>query len=58
MIIARSMNPTQLRALMGGAYTEHDAKRFRDILVEAGYSGVDSSYIVNTARYPRDGGMT
>ncbi len=45
------MNAEKLRDLMGGSHTEADARRFRNILVEAGYSGVDSSYVANTARW-------
>ncbi len=51
MVIGRSMNPAQLREKMGGSYTDADAKRFRDILVEAGYSGVDTSYVERTERW-------
>lgn len=45
MIISRNMNIEQLRDLMGGSYTEADAKRFRDLLIEHGFSGVDTSYV-------------
>lgn len=47
MIVSRSMNAAQLRDLMGGTYTESDALRFRDILVESGHAGVDTSYLTN-----------
>jgi hypothetical protein len=51
MIISRSMNPAQLRDLMGGTFTESDAKRFRDILVESGHSGLDTSYLTSKQRW-------
>lgn len=51
MIVSRNMNPAELRDLMGGVYTEADAVRFRDILVESGHSGVDTSYLTNKARW-------
>lgn len=51
MIISRSMNIKELQALMAGTFTESDAKRFRDILVESGHSGVDTSYLASTQRW-------
>ena len=51
MVVSRSMNPAQLRDLMGGTYTEADAKRFRDLLVESGHSGVDTSHLTGKARW-------
>lgn len=49
MIVSRKMDVGQLRNLMGAGYTEQEARILRDLLVERGYSGVDTSYVVNSA---------
>jgi len=51
MIISRSMDKRELARLMGGSSTEADAATFRDILVESGHCGVDTSYITSTERW-------
>ena len=51
MVISRRMDTAKLLEKMAGRYTEHDAIKFRDILVESGHSGVDTSYITSTRRW-------
>ncbi len=51
MIISRSMNVAQLRDLMGGTYTESDALKFRDLLVESGHSGVHTSHLTSNQHW-------
>lgn len=49
MIVSRTMNITALRERMGGRATDADARRFRDILVESGYAGLDTEMIDDEA---------
>ena len=45
MVISRRMDTAKLLGKMAGRYTEHDAIKFRDILCEHGFVGVDLSHI-------------